>query len=112
MFFTPTASERRGLVVLLVAMVLAIGVILYSLLRRSPEVSSDMTVGRSQPAKHSPYYAVPEREVETFAFDPNEADSTMLLRLGFAPYQVRAYIAIGLKVDAITNLLMCNASLA
>lgn len=89
MFFTPTASERRGLVVLLVAMVLAIGVILYSLLRRSPEVSSDMTVGRAQPAKHSPYYAVPEREVETFAFDPNEADSTTLLRLGFAPFQVR-----------------------
>ena len=89
MFFTPTASERRGLVVLLVAMVLAIGVILYSLLRRSPEVSYDMTVGKALQTKHSPYYAVPEREVETFAFDPNEADSTTLLRLGFAPFQVR-----------------------
>ena len=89
MFFTPTASERRGLVVLLVAMVLAIGVILYSLLRRSPEVSYEMTVGKAQQTKRSPYYAVPEREMETFAFDPNEADSTTLLRLGFAPFQVR-----------------------
>ena len=89
MFFTPTASERRGLIVLLIAMVLAIGVILYSFLRRSPEVSSDMTIKESKTTMRSPYYAVQERKVETFAFDPNEADSTTLLRLGFAPFQVR-----------------------
>ena len=30
-----------------------------------------------------------ERVVETFSFDPNTADSTMLLRLGLSPWQVR-----------------------
>ena len=30
-----------------------------------------------------------ERVVETFFFDPNTADSTMLLRLGLSPWQVR-----------------------
>jgi DNA uptake protein ComE-like DNA-binding protein len=31
-----------------------------------------------------------EEPVETFPFDPNTADSTMLLRLGLAPWQVRS----------------------
>lgn len=35
-------------------------------------------------------YSVEEEPVETFPFDPNEADSTALLRLGLAPWQVRA----------------------
>lgn len=38
----------------------------------------------------SPYYNVDtKRQKETFYFDPNTADSTQLLRLGLAPYQVR-----------------------
>ena len=35
------------------------------------------------------YYAQPEHPVERFAFDPNTADSTQLLRLGLQPWQVR-----------------------
>ena len=35
-------------------------------------------------------YAVPETPVESFPFDPNTADSTTLLRLGLAPWQVKA----------------------
>ena len=38
----------------------------------------------------SGYYAVPVQKPETFPFDPNSADSTALLRLGLAPWQVRA----------------------
>ncbi len=38
----------------------------------------------------SSYYATPSREIESFEFDPNEADSTQLLRLGLAPFQVRS----------------------
>jgi DNA uptake protein ComE-like DNA-binding protein len=38
----------------------------------------------------SGYYAVPEVVPESFTFDPNEADSTQLLRLGLAPFQVRS----------------------
>jgi hypothetical protein len=36
------------------------------------------------------YYAVPKTAVESFEFDPNEADSTQLLRLGLTPAQVRS----------------------
>lgn len=36
------------------------------------------------------YYAVARPAVESFAFDPNEADSTQLLRLGLTPAQVRS----------------------
>ena len=38
----------------------------------------------------SDYYSVPFQRAETFPFDPNTADSTSLLRLGLAPWQVRA----------------------
>lgn len=38
----------------------------------------------------SRYYAVPQAEPDSFLFDPNEADSTQLLRLGLAPFQVRS----------------------
>ncbi|MBR7051747.1 MAG: hypothetical protein IKI44_01985 [Bacteroidaceae bacterium] len=36
------------------------------------------------------YYAVAWPAVESFPFDPNEADSTQLLRLGLTPAQVRS----------------------
>ena len=38
----------------------------------------------------SRYYAVDTSLPESFTFDPNEADSTQLLRLGLAPFQVRS----------------------
>lgn len=41
-------------------------------------------------ASSSAYYAVPQSIPEAFGFDPNEADSTQLLRLGLAPFQVRS----------------------
>lgn len=44
-----------------------------------------------QPRQQQPiYYNVEGRQVETFPFDPNEADSTTLLRLGLSPWQVRS----------------------
>lgn len=39
--------------------------------------------------KNTQYYNVGKRNVEEFPFDPNTADSTQLLRLGLAPFQVR-----------------------
>lgn len=36
------------------------------------------------------YYATEQRPAELFTFDPNTADSTDLLRLGLAPWQVRS----------------------
>lgn len=35
------------------------------------------------------YRKTPKRRVETFAFDPNTADSSTLLRLGLLPWQIR-----------------------
>ena len=36
------------------------------------------------------YYNTGEKQAELFPFDPNTADSTQLLRLGLAPWQVRS----------------------
>ena len=49
------------------------------------EVSADHSASGS-----SRYYAVDSSLPESFPFDPNEADSTQLLRLGLAPFQVRS----------------------
>ena len=49
------------------------------------EVSADRPASGS-----SRYYAVDASQPESFPFDPNEADSTQLLRLGLAPFQVRS----------------------
>lgn len=49
------------------------------------EVSGDRPASGS-----SQYYAVEASQPESFPFDPNEADSTQLLRLGLAPFQVRS----------------------
>lgn len=47
---------------------------------------------RRQSAPHHPYsyYATANRPAELFAFDPNTADSSQLLRLGLQDWQVRA----------------------
>lgn len=38
---------------------------------------------------YPPHYATEGRHIELTTFDPNRADSNQLLRLGFAPWQVR-----------------------
>ncbi|MBR4757327.1 MAG: helix-hairpin-helix domain-containing protein [Bacteroidaceae bacterium] len=87
-WFGLTSSERRGVVALGVALllVLGVGVHVYRL-RSESSVAEEVRRGKKGSSK---YYAVPEQEVETFPFDPNTADSTALLRLGFAPWQVRS----------------------
>ena len=53
-------------------------------------VRKDSTaVQRSHQSRQQPYYQTSQRPAETFAFDPNTADSTQLLRLGLQPWQVR-----------------------
>ena len=53
------------------------------------EMMREVSADRSAPAS-SRYYAVDASQPESFPFDPNEADSTQLLRLGLAPFQVRS----------------------
>ena len=107
-------SERRALIIVLVAIVAATGGVLVDrwLLHPLPqaaaldEVAMDSLArwsgGDTTPVAQaadglSPVhasggsYAVPVTyQPETFPFDPNTADSTTLLRLGLAPWQVRS----------------------
>ena len=92
-------SARRGLLFLeWIIIIVLIGVFVYSWYK--PKESSvaqkeefptlyDSMEKRSVSSR-SANYAVAEEKVETFPFDPNTADSTALLKLGLAPWQVRA----------------------
>ena len=55
----------------------------------SDHMSSTTHKSRSGRLRKESSFYVPE-SIETFPFDPNTADSTQLLRLGLAPWQVRA----------------------
>lgn len=89
-------SDRSVLLFFLVLAVAAIAVIALS---DGDETSSSflnadsasMARGQTPYAADArpPYYNVDARTSELFAFDPNTADSTTLLRLGLQPWQVR-----------------------
>lgn len=91
-------SDRRGLLLLEWMAILAL-VLLWAYTNRNvesgnggePFASDSLSRGREQRKISRNYtYAVPETPVESFPFDPNTADSTTLLRLGLAPWQVKA----------------------
>lgn len=86
-FFEPTSSERRGLLVLCAALLLVLIIAVAVFMRHPREVS--VPEQRKAETRTNRYYAVMERRFETFDFDPNTADSTTLLRLGFPPFMVR-----------------------
>ena len=83
--------DRRILLVLLTVAAVAFGLMLFVGGDEELVTSS----GTSSTSKTSPirsssyYYQQPTRRLERFAFDPNTADSTQLLRLGLQPWQVR-----------------------
>ncbi len=52
--------------------------------------SANPSIRNSVDPRPERYYAVAKASVESFPFDPNEADSTQLLRLGLTPAQVRS----------------------
>lgn len=93
-------AERRALLLLeWVLMLAALGGMVYSWTRPDSDTAGNDTPAQ-QHARHATRskgtrskaltYATQEAPVETFPFDPNTADSTQLLRLGLAPWQVRA----------------------
>lgn len=94
-YFDPSTAERRGLIALGIALLLVIAVGLYVKSHREKEETPAAYEAKERGLRQSPhrvskpYYAVPEHKVETFPFDPNEADSTTLLRLGMPPFMVR-----------------------
>jgi len=88
-------SARRGLLLLeWVVVLVVLAVYIYSWQKPEKSVSRQKDfpsyAQRKTSGSRPVVYAVAEEEVETFPFDPNTADSTTLLRLGLAPWQVRA----------------------
>jgi len=88
-------SDRDVLLILLTAGILIVALVFFVGGRELPEASvlpmsevDSIRMSRDSAAA-APYYAVPEQSPERFAFDPNTADSTQLLRLGLQPWQVR-----------------------
>ena len=83
--------DRRILLVLLTVAAVAFGLMLF--VGGDEELvtsSGTSSTSKTSPIKSSSYYyQQPTRRLERFAFDPNTADSTQLLRLGLQPWQVR-----------------------
>lgn len=88
----PYRQHLRYIYVLLGVIVCVAALIILSDYRNVNDSSADEVFGdiAKGSARGTGYYASGERKVEVFHFDPNEADSTQLLRLGLAPFQVRS----------------------
>lgn len=87
-------SDRRALLLLewLLLLVL-VGLFVWKGVPRGGGDSSRLAASdsvRRSAKSHPQFYAKDEEPIETFFFDPNTADSTTLLRLGLAPFQVRS----------------------
>jgi DNA uptake protein ComE-like DNA-binding protein len=83
--------DRRILLILLTVAAVAFGLMFF--VGGDEELvtsSGTSSTSKTSPTKSSSsYYQQPTRRPERFAFDPNTADSTQLLRLGLQPWQVR-----------------------
>ena len=99
-FFYLQKSDRKVILTLLLVIIVALGIIFLTGGEGGEEIGNSRdSLGSPRNNLGSPrnsrnygkaesYYVAP-REVERFAFDPNTADSTQLLRLGLQPWQVR-----------------------
>ena len=82
-FFYLQKSDRKVILTLLLVIVIALGVIFIVGGESEEAVSLKDSLART-----SNYYVAPKK-TELFVFDPNTADSTLLLRLGLQPWQVK-----------------------
>ncbi len=90
-------SDRHVLLTLLVVAGFFMGACLWLDRMSESDFEADGELTDSIPSekgKPAPIFVgeVPQRQVERFAFDPNTADSTALLRLGLQSWQVRNII--------------------
>lgn len=97
-FFYLQRTDRRALCAALVVMAAAAGIIIYTgksndctVTAGNDSTKTKLTDNRRQynTGGQTAYYNAGRRTAELFTFDPNTADSTQLLRLGLAPWQVR-----------------------
>ena len=86
-FFYLQKSDRKVVLALLVVIVIALGVILFT---SSPSTSGiSRTSRKASFARKASNSSLPTRQVERFPFDPNTADSAQLRRLGLQTWQIR-----------------------
>ena len=86
-FFYLQKSDRKVVLALLIVIVIALGIILFT---GGSSVSSNSRTSRKPSLSSSPIqYSLPTRVVERFPFDPNTADSAQLRRLGLQAWQIR-----------------------
>jgi len=87
-----TSAQRRALLVL--EWILLLGIIGVAIWQAKTPKTAKVEITRKREWNATPLqqytYAEEEESFETFPFDPNTADSTTLLRLGLAPWQVRS----------------------
>ena len=98
-FFYLQRDDRRAVLTLLALAVVALSLIFWLGESSSPSPTAKETNSREKANREyangrtssaEKYYKVEEVKAERFPFDPNTADSTQLLRLGLAPWQVRS----------------------
>ncbi len=87
-YFNVSSGERRGIIFLCVVVLLATLVVWLVPRKKNEPANRNAASERRVPTNQRPY-ELSERRVETFAFDPNTADSTTLLRLGLTPAMLR-----------------------
>ncbi len=88
-FFYLQKSDRKVILTLLGVIVVAMGIIFLTGGEQKSEAATGDSLTQKSADKGKSYYYVAPKHVERFAFDPNTADSTQLLRLGLQPWQVR-----------------------
>ena len=95
-FFYLPRSDRRSILAIL-ALTVLVGIAIYALNFVGLESAEIETAANGiaklsnsgKNSKHDNAYAQEERHTELFYFDPNTADSTVLLKLGLQSWQVR-----------------------
>ena len=87
-------SQLWFLLIVLNACLVVLGAIFLSKYRNDKNVGVGESItslsNTKSPSASPQYYAVDVVRPDSFFFDPNVADSTQLLRLGLAPFQVRS----------------------
>ena len=97
-FFYLQRNDRRAIMATLIVLAVAVGLTIYIGDRGKTAATTQADSTATAPNRNQgngggqqavAYYDTGGRRTELFPFDPNTADSTQLLRLGLAPWQVR-----------------------
>ena len=97
-FFYLQRNDRRAIMATLIVLTVAVGLTIYigdegqtatTTQADSTATAPNRNQGNGGGQQAVAYYDTGGRRAELFPFDPNTADSTQLLRLGPAPWQVR-----------------------